>query len=298
MTEEVSQPQPVDTSHRDPAFAAQAQKEVAKPNAEQEDQHEEAADNESEQNESEQSAATENESADEAQKPKVARGVQKRLDELTKARRDAEQQADYWRQMAMRDTPKPEPQRAVEQENQTTDEPTLEDHGYDVAAFTKAWSKWDRAQDARAAEQAKAQQDAHARERKYLESAAVFAAEHPDFHQLLSDPHLPITPVMVEALTEAENPAAVAYYLAKNPGEAGKIAEMSPAAVGRAIAKIESQISTSEPRQPAQKTVTQAPPPPTILSGTKTPSKKLDEMSMAEYAAHRAEERKAKGLRP
>lgn len=298
MTEEVNLPQPVDTSHRDPAFAAQAPKEEAKPNAEQEAQHEDAPDNEGEQNESEQSAATENESADEPQKPKVAKGVQKRLDELTKARRDAEQQAEHWRQMAMREHPKPEPQKSAEQVQQPTDEPTLEDHGYDVAAFTKAWSKWDRAQDARAAEQAKAQQDAHARERKYLESAAVFAAEHPDFHQLLSNPHLPITPVMVEALTEAENPAAVAYHLAKNPGEAGKIAEMSPAAVGRAIAKIESQVSTSEPRQPAQKTVTQAPPPPTILSGTKTPSKKLDEMSMAEYAQHRAEERKAKGLRP
>lgn len=299
MSEEVTKPQPVDTSHRDPAFAAQAPKEEASQTAEQNAQHEETEDDAGEQNDSEQSAATENDGAEAGQKPKVAKGVQKRLDELTKARRDAEQQADYWRQMAMREQPqKPESAKAAEQPVPASDEPTLEGYGYDVAEFTKAWSKWERAQDAKAAEQAKAQQAAQARGQRYQESAAVFAAEHPDFHQLLNNPHLPITEVMVEALTEGENPAAIAYYLAKNPEEAGKIAGMSPAAVGRAIAKIESQLATDTPRQPAQKTVTQAPPPPMTLSGTKTPSKKPEEMTMAEYAAHRAEERKAKGLRP
>lgn len=300
MSEEVTKPQPVDTSHRDPAFAAQAPKEEAAQTAEQDAQHEEVEDNEGEQNESEQSAATETEGAEAAQKPKVAKGVQKRLDELTKARRDAEEQARHWREMAMRtqQAPQQATPAPAQESAPASDEPTLEGHGYDVAEFTKAWSKWERAQESKAAEQAKAQQAVQARAQKYQESAAAFAAEHSDFEQLLSNPHLPITEVMVEALTEGENPAAIAYYLAKNPEEAGKIAGMSPAAVGRAIAKIESQLATESPRQPAQKTVTQAPPPPITLSGTKTPSKKPEEMTMAEYAAHRAEERKAKGLRP
>lgn len=297
MTDEVSKPGPVDNSHRDPAFAAQAPKEEAKPNAAQEAQHEDADNDGGEQNESEQSAATETDDAQAA--PPKPRGVQKRLDELTREKHEARREADHWREMAMRNNP-PKPEApAREVESQSSDEPTMESCEFDVPRYTKEWHKWNKAQESKAAEQAKAQQAVVERQQKFQASAAEFAAQAPDFEQLISNPALPFTDTMFEAVTESDNPAAIAYHLAKNPQEAAVIAAMTPAAVGRAIAKIESQVASGEPaRQPTQKTVTQAPPPPTILSGTKTPSKKLDEMSMAEYALHRAEERKAKGLRP
>jgi len=186
-----------------------------------------------------------------------------------------------------------------EVESQSSDEPTMESCEFDIPRYTREWHKWSKAQERKAAEQAKAQQAVIERQKKFQTSAAEFAVQAPDFEQLISNPALPFTEAMFEAVTESDNPAAIAYHLAKNPAEAAQIAAMSPAAVGRAIAKIESQVASSEtPRQPTQKTVTQAPAPPTILSGTKTPSKKPEEMTMAEYAAHRAEERKAKGLRP
>lgn len=297
MTEEAQGP--VDNSHKDPAFAAQA------PQQAQETQQNDADDQaggEGEQNTSEQSAATENESA-----PQKPRGVQKRLDELTRdkhdAKRDAEQarrEAEHWREMAMRQQPQQPAQPAQQPKQQSSDEPLFEDY-MDVAAYTKAVIKWQKDQDQKAAQQQKAEQEKSERQKKFQDSAQKFSETAPDFAELVfQNPNLPITEVMVDVMTEADNPAAVAYYLAKNPEEAARIAAMSPAGVGRAIGRIESSLSQpAEPtRQPVQRNVTQAPPPPTTLSGAKAPSKKPEEMTMAEYAAHRAEERKAKGLRP
>ncbi len=286
MTEEAKGP--VDNSHKDPAYAAQAPEQTQET---QQEQVETEESEDSEQNTSEQSAATENESA-----PQKPRGVQKRLDELTREKHEARREAEHWREMAMRNQPQSQP---VAQKAEVSDEPTLEDHDYDVTAYTKAYIKWEKAQEQKVAQQQKAEQEKADRQKKFQESAQKFIETTPDFVDLvLNNTSLPVTEAMVEVLTETDNPAAVAYYLAKNPEEAAKIAAMTPAGIGRAIGRIEASLSEPVTRQPVQKTVTQAPPPPTTLSGVKAPSKKLEEMTMAEYAAHRAEERKAKGLRP
>lgn len=290
MTEEAKGP--VDNSHKDPAYAAQATEQ----NQENRQESADTEENEGgEQNTSEQSAATENESA-----PQKPRGVQKRLDELTREKHEARREAEHWREMAMRQQPQQPAQPAPQAKQESSDEPVIEDFDFDMAAYTKAYIKWEKAQDQKAAQQQKAEQEKADRQKKFQDSALKFSESAPDFAELVfHNPNLPITEVMVDVMTEADNPAEVAYYLAKNPEEAARIAAMSPAGVGRAIGRIESSLSAPEStRQPVQKTVTQAPPPPTTLSGAKAPSKKLEEMSMAEYAAHRAEERKAKGLRP
>lgn len=290
MTEEAQGP--VDNSHKDPAFAAQA------PQQAQETQQNDAEDQgggEGEQNMSEQSAATENESA-----PQKPRGVQKRLDELTREKHEARREAEHWREMAMRQQPQQPAQPAQQPKQEASDEPLFEEY-MDVAAYTKAVIKWQKDQDQKAAAQQKAEQEKSERQKKFQDSAQKFSETAPDFAELVfQNPNLPITEVMVDVMTEADNPAAVAYYLAKNPEEAARIAAMSPAGVGRAIGRIESSLSqpAETTRQPVQRNVTQAPPPPTTLTGAKAPSKKPEEMTMAEYAAHRAEERKAKGLRP
>lgn len=291
MTENVSKPEPVDTSHKDPSYAAQAPKETDNPEPEQEAPETETETEEGEQNESEQSAATE--TAEGA--PPKPRGVQKRLDELTKARHDAEREKEYWREMAMRQ--QNEPQKPA-QSQETSDEPTLEGHDFDVAAFTKAWAKWDRQQEAKQAEQAKANEAAAARTKKYQDSAAEFAAQNPDYQQVVSNPYLPMTQDMVDAITEADNPAAVAYHLAKNPSEAERIAGLTVAGIGRAIGKIEAELSSSVPSPPIRKTVTNAPPPPSTLSGSVSAKPRYEDMSMAEYDRQRGDERKSKGLRP
>lgn len=295
MTEEVSKPGPVDTSHRDPAYAAQTEKAPTQEAPQQEVVENNEEVDSGEQNESEQTAASED-TQDTRKK-----GVAKRIDELTKNWRDTERDRDHWRDLALRNQ-KQETQPQKQPDPVATDdpEPTLEDVAWDVPEYTKKWHAWQKRQDKREEQKVKESEARQARMTRIQESANAFSVQNPDFAQVVGNPSLPISETMVEAISEADNPAAVAYWLGKNVEEAHKIAAMSPAAMGRAIAKIESQVERVEPeqRQPTQKTVTNAPPPPTVLNGSKVPVKKPDEMSMAEYVNYRAEERKAKGLRP
>lgn len=296
MTDEVSKPGPVDTAHRDPAYAAQPEKEPKQETQEQEVTEQTVEEESGEQNESEQTAASED--AQDTRK----KGVAKRIDELTKNWRDTERDRDHWRELALR-AQKQEPQPQVKQEVQaSTDdpEPTLEDHAWDVPKYTKELLAWQKREDKREAEREKQAEASKARDAKLNESAAAFATTNPDFNEVVNNPALPITAVMREAVIETDNPAAVAYWLGKNIEEAHKIAGMTPIGVARAIARIESQLERVEPeqRQPTQKTVTQAPPPPTTLSGNKVPTKNPEQMTMAEYDAFRRAQREAKGLRP
>lgn len=300
MSEEVAKPGPVDNTQRDPSYAAQAGTQAPKEAPEQEVTGETEVAETGEQNTSEQTAASE--ADDSTAQPQKNKGVGKRIDELTKNWRDTERERDHWREMAMRaqqQAPQ-QPEKRQEAPAQEAAEPTLEDFDWDVQRYNRAYFDWRKGEEKRESDRIKENEARTARVQKFQESVAAFSVENPDFQAVVTNPSLAITEQMVEVITESDNPAAVAYWIGQNPQEALKIAQMSPAAMGRAIAKIEAQVGAPPQveRQPTQKTVTNAPPPPTVLSGSKVPVKKLDEMSMAEYAHHRAEERKAKGLRP
>lgn len=298
MTEQVEKPQPVDNSHLDAGIAARNVKEESAKAAQQEAAAEEEEESQhEEQNETEGSAASEADDAT-AQRSKN-KGVGKRIDELTKAREDAKRERDYWREQAMRNQPAAQQQPEKAQE-QVDDEPKPEDFDFDMGKYNRAWYDWRKGQDDKASAAAKKAEQQRERQRKFQESAAAFAESNPDFHEVISNPALPISEQMAEVISESDNPAAVAYYLAKNPQEAQRIAEMSPAGIGRAIGRIEASLITPAPepqRQPTPKTVTKAPPPVTTLSGSPAVVKSLDDMSMAEYDAQRRKERMSRGLR-
>lgn len=306
-------PGPVDNSHRDAGIAArESQKEptkteeAPKPEAKQEakpeakvvETVEEVPEGEETQNETGESADP---GSDEHAKPKN-RGVGKRIDELTKARYDAERERDYWREQAMRQQPKPEAQPAQAAERES-DEPTLESCDFDVAEFNRKWYAWRRGEDQRVEAEQAAQSAHQARLQTLAQKEAAFRAEHPDYDAVAKDPTLPITQAMAEVLFDCDDPPAIAYYLGQNPQEAAAIAQMTPHQIGRAIGRIEAKLSappaaTETQRQPEPKTVTKAPPPVTTLSGAPAIQKAVDDMSMAEYDAHRRAERAAKGLPP
>ncbi len=303
MSDEVIKPEPVDNSHLDAGVAARAEKAGAQKPTEKEPVQPKAEDKPGEQNEPEGTAASE---ADDAAAQRTSnKGVGKRIDELTRQKHDALRERDHWREQAMRNQRQPEQrQEQASQQDQASDEPTMEQHGYDVAAYNRAWYDWRKQQDAKAEQKAKDAQSQQERSRKYQESVQAFAEEHPDFHDVFHG-DLPVSEAMAEAITEADNPAAVAYYLGQNPDEAARIAGLNAAGVSRAIGRIEAKLeaqvaappAAAEPaRQPEQKTVTKAPPPVTTLSGAPAVVKDLDDMSMAEYDAQRRKERKSRGL--
>lgn len=301
MTDETTKPGPVDNSHLDAGIAARAEKAEAQKPVEKEPTEPKAEAQIGEQNETEGTAASEADDAA-AQRPRN-KGVGKRIDELTREKYDALRERDHWREQALRNQRQPEPrQEQASQTEQASDKPTMEQHGFDVAAYTEALYEWHKQQDAKSAQKAKEAESEQERAKRYQDSVQAFAEQHPDFHDVFHG-GVPVSEPMAEAITEADNPAAIAYYLGQNPEEAARIAAMTPTGASRAIGRIEAKLESQaapaaveQARQPETKTVTKAPPPVTTLSGAPAVVKDLGEMSMADYDAQRRKERKARGL--
>lgn len=202
------------------------------------------------------------------------KGVGKRINELTREKHDALREAQYWKEQALKAT-KAEPaqeapaQAAVEAKG----EPKIEDFDFDQAAFNRAHFKWLR-------DEERKQEQVETRRKTLREKEAAFAAEHPDYEELTRAPHVPFVAHVVQAMAEAENPPAVAYYLAQNLDEAAAIAAMTPIAAARAIGRIEAKLEAppapAVPREPPKKT-TNAPPPPKTVSGAGKPEVSVDD---------------------
>lgn len=94
-------------------------------------------------------------------------------------------------------------------------------------------------------------------------------ARHDDYDQVVTD-QVPISPAMAEVLVGMEHGAEVAYVLGSDPAEAARIAALTPAQAGAALARIEAGLGlekTSTATKP-KTALSKAPPPPRILSGS------------------------------
>lgn len=235
---------------------------------------------EAEQVESEESEATADEETgdedtaapDEPKKP--SKGVQKRLDELTRLRHDAERDRDHWREMAMRQGAQPPTaQEAVAPTDAKPQESQFED--YD--AWQRALTKWEVREELRAEQQ---QASVQQRRDALFERAS---AKYEDFGSVINNPNLPITPLMGEVILDSAAGEDLAYHLATNPAEASRIAALSPARQAAEMGKLEARLTAPppSPRNPP-------PAPPKTVNGiTAGTIKDPNKMTMAEYAEWR-----------
>jgi hypothetical protein len=187
--------------------------------------------------------------------------VQKRIDELTRLRRDAERERDYWREHAMRQNPaKPDTAEAEAPKKP----PTLADFDYDETKFAEAFAKFVREETAQKVREDLRKEEAEKAERVQRESFSKrereFASKHADYEELTRDPSLPVTQIMAALAREAENGPEILYYLANHREEAERIAGMDERSAARAIGRIESKLEAPPP--PPPKPVSKAPPPP------------------------------------
>lgn len=94
------------------------------------------------------------------------------------------------------------------------------------------------------------------------------AVKIPDYHQVTSTTTIPITMRVAEAIKLSEIGPDVFYYLAKNPGEAYRLAAMNDTLAVVEIGKLEAKLSQTV--APAKPKTSQAPPPVVPLAGGKT----------------------------
>lgn len=174
-------------------------------------------------------------------------------------------------------------------------EPSLADHDYDIAAFTRAHADWavTQALTRRDHEQQKLAQEneRHDALSRYEDQIQQVIDERPDFYEVVAtiDPAF-ITPELEAAIIKHPKGALIAYHIGTNDDDAFLLASTRPELVAAAVDRLAKRITaapaaTHVAAPPRPKPITQAPAPPPSLSGkapVTTPSEKLtDEQWLA-----------------
>lgn len=214
------------------------------------------------------------------------KGVGKRINELTKEKHDERRRREAVERelQELRATlSKPvQEQTPVQQTTQAppSGKPTMESCDFDAEVFAEKMADWKLEERDRKAAESKQQETQQQRFKSYQERADAFADEHPDYAERTQE--LKLTPIMDQAIFETELEPQIAYYLATNPGEVERIAQLTPAGQVRAIAKLEDKLSApavveSQAETPAPITapsrppsVPSPPPPPPSVAAKST----------------------------
>lgn len=198
--------------------------------------------------------------------------------------------------------PKPEPPKAPDP-NSFYNDPLAYVQQSSEHAVRQAREQWEQEQ-----AQRRQQEETERTAASFREKAQAFAAEHPDFEEVIYSVPPDLLPEdLARSIIGHERGHELAYHLAKNLGELARLASVAPQYQRYAIDDLVSRLDTratatlSEAPHPAvvppAKTVTRAPPPVTTLSGAPAVKKSYAQMSQKEYEAARKAERRAKGLR-
>ena len=191
------------------------------------------------------------------------KGVQKRIDKLTKDATTAKEKAAYLQgQLDAKEKPQEQAAAPAEEEVAPKEE-DFEDYG----EFVRAEARFEARQEVRAelkADKDKTAKAASEEQRnktvgEHQDRMNSARGRYGDFDDVVLNPELAITQDMVNIMVESEHGPDVFYHLGKNPDEALRIAQLSPMAAARELGKIEASIKPPQKRQP--KRISNAPDP-------------------------------------
>jgi hypothetical protein len=122
---------------------------------------------------------------------------------------------------------------------------------------------------------------------KWENQTKAAVTKYPDFHEVVSNPQLPISDTVALALKSSEQGADVAYFLGTNLTEAARINALPPIQAAMALGQIAATLA-NKPAAAPLRTVSQAPEPiaPVNLTVAPTPFDP-ETASMADYRAWR-----------
>jgi hypothetical protein len=222
-------------------------------------------------------------SEDEAKKG----GIQKRINELTREKYEAKQEAELIRQQ-LNELQAAQQKQQIENNSQP---PRLEDYT-DDQSYYQAVQLWNQSQvEAIQKAQQESLQQQQAVEQQIKAQQALQAkmqaavVKHPDFLMKINDPSLPslqnINPAAFQAVVESDQFGEVAYYLANNPAELYNFGNLTPLQAVKEIAKLEIRLGS----KPPSKTIPIS--PPSEVGGTASTTIDEDKLSTAEWIAMR-----------
>ena len=227
----------------------------------------------------EQQATTETEAqpdAGEGSEERVKREpwFQKRINEVTRDKYAAQREAEALRaEIAQLRTPTPT--------EAPKGPPTLDDHGWDEAAYQRATAEYYSKQAEQAAESVFQRQQRKAEETTRMQTVhgklAEASAKYADFDAAAQ--MIPTNDAVMEMLTNVPNAVDVLYEVGRNPAEADRIFSLSPYLQTLELGKIAARLESPKPNN---RTI--PPPPPQTVGGLSAGlAKRPEDMTTAEY---------------
>lgn len=200
-----------------------------------------------------------------------ADGVQKRMNELTRARREAERQAEYWRGIATQTAPVA-----------ATEKPSR-DQFADPDDYVEALTEWKADQAVAKSQQSQAvHAESSARNAVWSAREAEAKASIPDYDSVVPASTVEVKQHVIDALLDSEAGPSLVYHLAKNPDIAARLNGMSPMSAAIELGRLESTLAA-----PVAKAPSNAPPPTSPIGGAATMTRDPTKMSTADYVAWR-----------
>lgn len=171
--------------------------------------------------------------------------VQERFNELTAARRQAEREAEYWREQAKKGEP-PEQAKPVQQ-----GEPSLDQFDdYDEYVVAKAEYRLEQKlkQQQQERQQMSAQQQHQEKVQSFQAKANEARTKYEDFDVVVYGSNAPMSQAMEQVILSDDMGPDIAYYLGENTQEAQRIASMNPYQAVMEMAAIKTKLA-APPKQ-------------------------------------------------
>lgn len=199
---------------------------------------------------------------------KKEKGIQKRINELTREKHEARAEAEYYRKLAEQAQPS-QPQDDFIPPGFPA-EPVL-DQFEDYDQYNRALVRWEAnrilAERDHKAEQGKAQAAKQTVMQAHAARVEAVQEKYTDFDEAIaSAPDISFNDGTFSAIVESDQSADIVYHLAKNPAEAYRLHGLSPVQQIKEIARLEDKFSAA-PEKPVKR-VSQAPTPINALNGT------------------------------
>lgn len=203
--------------------------------------------------------------AKESEEPDHAlKGVQKRIDRLTRQKYEAQARAEYLEKM-LNERQAPKTESVIDRSQFASDEDYVE-----AIVESRLAQK----------EQAKQAQGFAKKVETIIKEAEKLGDFDPDDFR-----EVPISKIMAEAIVESDVSAQLVKFFHDEPEEAERISQLSPARQAAAIGKLEDKLTSDKPKA-VSKSAAPAPIKPVSGNGKSTAGYRPD-MSQSEYVAWR-----------
>jgi hypothetical protein len=236
-----------------------------------------------------------NEEATDGSAAKSKSGIQDRIGELTKARRDAEREAAYWKNRATQENeaeapaplvaPKPEDFKTTEEYNDA-----LIDYKVDLKIQQKEQKRSEAVQQETQQKAAKAASD------NWTSKVDQARAQIQDYDSVMDKAELPVAPHVAQILFDHDIGPVLAHHFALNPDVLEKLNGMTLGKAAVEIVRISEEVGKKALVQAAPVTsapavnVSKAPPPPQPLGSGRSTTVPTADLPMEDYVAQRRKE--------